>query len=234
MVEMKNVDLIPIDDCHYTIWGATNEPYPLYIPGDDRRIMFCDIGVSRFEILKNDKDYFKKFLSSSNNSENIDSLYYHYKNVHKISKEFNPNEAPKTIAKDELVEASKPQYMKTLDKLFEGKAINSFKRDIVNARIINEELKLLEDYSVRTENFTENKIMRWIRHSPDNFRILKGEPYQIPGSIRGRCWVVRNHEYWNQYKHNKEVIDMHFDKKLETPEFNYGANVLAKQEKVPF
>jgi hypothetical protein len=95
----------------------------------------------------------------------------------------------------------------------------------MNSRVANEELKELEDYSVRAENFTENKIMRWIRFDPNNFRILKGEPYQIKGSVRGRCWVVRNHEYWNQYKTNKEVIDMHFEKKLETPEFNFGANV---------
>ena len=225
MVEMKNVDLIPISNCHYTIWGATNEPYPLYIPGDDRRIMFCDIGISRYEILNSNPDYFKNFLAKSRDSKNIESLFHHYKNVHKISKEFNPNEAPKTLAKEELIEASKPQYMNTLDKLFEQKAIKSFQRDIMNSRVANEELKELEDYSVRAENFTENKIMRWIRFDPNNFRILKGEPYQIKGSVRGRCWVVRNHEYWNQYKTNKEVIDMHFEKKLETPEFNFGANV---------
>jgi len=86
------------------------------------------------------------------------------------------------------------------------------------------------------KNFTENKIMRWIRHNPNNFRILKGEPYQIRGSVRGRCWVVRNHEYWNQYKHNKEVIDMHFDKKLETLELDLvDQNVLGnKVKELPF
>ena len=183
--------------------------------------MFCDIGISRYEILNSNPDYFKNFLAKSRDSKNIESLFHHYKNVHKISKEFNPNEAPKTLAKEELIEASKPQYMKTLDKLFEQKAIKSFQRDIMNSRVANEELKELEDYSVRAENFTENKIMRWIRFDPNNFRILKGEPYQIKGSVRGRCWVVRNHEYWNQYKTNKEVIDMHFEKKLETPEFNF-------------
>jgi len=221
MVEMKNVDLIPISNCHYTIWGATNEPYPLYIPGDDRRIMFCDIGVSRYEILNSNPNYFKNFLTKSRDSKNIESLFHHYKNVHKISKEFNPNEAPKTLAKEELIEASKPQYMKTLDAYASRprtkQPIASLQRDIVNAKLLTRDLINSEYEDIRKEFYTENKVLRWIRNNPDNFRVLKGEPYSIPNSnIRGRCWVIRNHEIWTKFKNHKEHIDQHFNKKLET------------------
>jgi len=239
MVEMKGVDLIPITNCHYTIWGSTNEAYPLSLPGDDRRTMFVDIGITKYEILEKDPNYFKKLLAFGKEYENLASVFNHYKNVHKISKEFNPNEPPITTAKEELIEASKPQYMKTLDDMFESKALKSFKRDIINAKLVSNELKESENFLIRFENFTENKVLRWIRFNPKNFRILKGEPYQIPGSIRGRCWVVRNHKFWNQYKTNKEQIDLHFNKKLDVPlfkqnetqGFNYDGS---KKDQIPF
>ena len=239
MVEMKGVDLIPITNCHYTIWGSTNEAYPLSLPGDDRRTMFVDIGITKYEILEKDPNYFKKLLAFGKEYENLASVFNHYKNVHKISKEFNPNEPPITTAKEELIEASKPQYMKTLDDMFESKALKSFKRDIINAKLVSNELKESENFLIRFENFTENKVLRWIRFNPKNFRILKGEPYQIPGSIRGRCWVIRNHKFWNQYKTNKEQIDLHFNKKLDVPlfkqnetqGFNYDGS---KKDQIPF
>ena len=234
MVEMKGVDLIPVTNCHYTIWGSTNEPYPLSLPGDDRRTFFIDIGVTKYEILEKDPDYFKKLLAFSKDYLSLASVFHHYKNVHKISKEFNPNEPPVTTAKDELIEASKPQYMKTLDDLFEKEAIKSFKRDIVNAKLITQELRDLEDFSIMRENFTENKVLRWIRFNPKNFRILKGEPYQIPDSIRGRCWVIRNHEFWNQHKTIKETIDLHFEKKVETPLFNTKETYDEEKDRIPF
>jgi len=235
MVEMKGVDLIPVTNCHYTIWGSTNEPYPLSLPGDDRRTMFIDIGVTKLEILEKDKDYFKKLVNFKKDYLNLASIFHHYKNVHVISKEFNPNEPPVTTAKDELIEASKPQYMKTLDDLYEKEAITSFKRDIVNAKLITQELRALEDFSLRLENFTENKVLRWIRFNPKNFRILKGQPYQIPGSLRGRCWVIRNHAFWSQHKTNKEMIDLHFNKKVETPLFNQTKDAYDEEkDQIPF
>jgi hypothetical protein len=234
MVEMKGVDLIPVTNCHYTIWGSTNEPYPLSLPGDDRRTMFIDIGVTKYEILQKDKDYFKKLVTFRKDPLNIASVYHYFKNVHVISKEFDPNEPPVTTAKDELIEASKPQYMKTLDDLFEGEKIVSFKRDIVNAKLITQELKALEDFSIMRENFTENKVLRWIRFNPKNFRILKGEPYQIPGSLRGRCWVIRNHPFWNQHKTSKEMIDLHFEKKVETPLFKQKDIYDEQKDQIPF
>ena len=235
MVEMKGVDLIPVTNCHYTIWGSTNEPYPLSLPGDDRRTMFVDIGVTKYEILEKDPDYFKKLLAFGKDYLNLASVFHHYKNVHVISKEFNPNEPPVTTAKDELVEASKPQYMKLLDDLFAEERITSFKRDIVNAKLITQELRALEDFSLRLENFTENKVLRWIRFNPKNFRILKGQPYQIPGSLRGRCWVIRNHTFWNQHKTNKETIDLHFNKKVETPLFNQQKDAYDEEkDQIPF
>tara|TARA_R100000458_G_C8038778_1_gene91053 strand:+ start:61 stop:438 length:378 start_codon:yes stop_codon:yes gene_type:complete len=125
--------------------------------------------------------------------------------------------------------------MKTLDDLYEKEAITSFKRDIVNAKLITQELRALEDFSLRLENFTENKVLRWIRFNPKNFRILKGQPYQIPGSLRGRCWVIRNHAFWSQHKTNKEMIDLHFNKKVETPLFNQTKDAYDEEkDQIPF
>ena len=111
--------------------------------------------------------------------------------------------------------------MKTLDEYASlprnKQPIASLQRDIVNAKQLTADLVKCENEDIRKEFYTENKVLRWIRTYPKNFRILKGEPYQIPNSnIRGRCWVIRNHEIWVQFKNDKERVDQHFNKKLET------------------
>ena len=147
--------------------------------------------------------------------------YHYYKNVHVISKDFSINEAPRTRAKAELIEASKPQYMKTLDTYAsrprDKQPIASLQRDIVNIKQLTKDLTISEHEDIKKEFYTENKVLRWVRSDPLNFRILKGEPYTIPDKkIRGRCWVIRNHDFWLEHKDEKDVIDNHFGKKLET------------------
>jgi hypothetical protein len=111
--------------------------------------------------------------------------------------------------------------MKTLDAyliLPRGKQpIASLQRDIVNATQLTKDLVASDREDIKKEFYTENKVLRWIRSNPNNFRILKGEPYLIPDTkFRGRCWVIRNHEFWLDKKDEKENIDAHFGKKLET------------------
>ena len=221
MVEMKGIDLIPISNCSYTVWGATNESVPLYIPQDDRRTMFVDIATTRFEILKLDPEYYSKLAKFVNDPLSMAYVYNYYKHKHKISENYNRNEAPVTQAKAELIEASKPQYMKTLDTYAsrprDKQPIASLQRDIVNIKQLTKDLTISEHEDIKKEFYTENKVLRWVRSDPLNFRILKGEPYTIPDKkIRGRCWVIRNHDFWLEHKDEKDVIDNHFGKKLET------------------
>ena len=221
MVEMKGIDLIPISNCSYTVWGATNESVPLYIPQDDRRTMFVDIATTRFEILKLDPEYYSKLAKFVNDPLSMAYVYNYYKHKHKISENYNRNEAPVTQAKAELIEASKPQYMKTLDTYAsrprDKQPIASLQRDIVNIKQLTKDLTISEHEDIKKEFYTENKVLRWVRSDPLNFRILKGEPYTIPEKkIRGRCWVIRNHDFWLEHKDEKDVIDNHFGKKLET------------------
>ena len=221
MVEMKGIDLIPISNCSYTIWGATNESVPMYLPHDDRRTGFIDIATTRFEVLQTDPQYYSKLNKFVSDPLAMAHVYNFYKNKYVISKDYNRNEAPVTKAKAELIEAGKPQYMKTLDAYASRprnkQPIASLQRDIVNAKLLTRDLINSEYEDIRKEFYTENKVLRWIRNDPRNFRVLKGEPYQIPNSnIRGRCWVIRNHEIWTKFKNHKEHIDQHFNKKLET------------------
>ena len=221
MVEMKGIDLIPVTNCSYTIWGATNESVPLYIPQDDRRTMFVDIAKTRFEVLSTNPEYYSNYAKFVSDPLSMGHVYDFYKNKYKISESYNRNEAPITKAKEELIEASKPQYMKTLDAyliLPRGKQpIASLQRDIVNATQLTKDLVASDREDIKKEFYTENKVLRWIRSNPNNFRVLKGEPYLIPDTkFRGRCWVIRNHEFWLDKKDEKENIDAHFGKKLET------------------
>ena len=221
MVEMKGIDLIPISNCSYTIWGATNESVPMYLPQDDRRTFFVDIATTRYEVLRKDPDYYSKYAKFVSDPLSMAHVYNFYLKIYKISNSYNRNEAPATSAKQELIEASKPQYMKTLDEYASlprnKQPIASLQRDIVNAKQLTADLVKCENEDIRKEFYTENKVLRWIRSYHKNFRILKGEPYPIPNSnIRGRCWVIRNHEIWVQFKNDKERIDQHLNKKLET------------------
>ena len=118
LVEMKGIDLIPISNCSYTIWGATNESVPLYAPPDDRRTMFIDIATTRFEVLERNPNYYSELAQFINDPLSMANVYHYYKNVHVISKDFSINEA-REPGLFELIEASKPQYMKTLDTYLE-------------------------------------------------------------------------------------------------------------------
>tara|TARA_R100000353_G_scaffold4844_1_gene7029 strand:- start:262 stop:981 length:720 start_codon:yes stop_codon:yes gene_type:complete len=239
MVEMKGIDLIPVTNCSYTIWGATNESVPLYIPQDDRRTMFVDIAKTRFEVLSTNPEYYSNYAKFVSDPLAMGHVYDFYKNKYKISESYNRNEAPITKAKEELIEASKPQYMKTLDAyliLPRGKQpIASLQRDIVNATQLTKDLVASDREDIKKEFYTENKVLRWIRYDPNNFRVLKGEPYTIPESkVRGRCWVIRNHKFWAKHKDEIDMINAHFNKKIETLNLFDGKEEKDEYEKVPF
>ena len=122
--------------------------------------------------------------------------------------------------------------MKTLDQYKVDKKVNSFKYDVVNAKQIFLELNTLDlTFENQREHWSENKVVRWIRANPENFKILKGEAYQIPGKSRGRCWVIRNHETWSQYKTDKEYIDFHFKDEIKIFPTNDLLNSLTDKEK---
>ena len=239
LVEMKGIDLIPISNCSYTIWGATNESVPIYTPKDDRRTMFIDIATTRFEVLERNPNYYSELAQFINDPLSMANVYHYYKNVHVISKDFTINEAPRTSAKAELIEASKPQYMKTLDTYLElprdKQPIASLQRDIVNVKQLAKDLSYSEREDIKKEFYTENKVLRWIRYDPNNFRVLKGEPYTIPESkVRGRCWVIRNHKFWAKHKDEIDMINAHFNKKIETLNLFDGKEEKDEYEKVPF
>jgi hypothetical protein len=238
LVEMKGIDLIPISNCSYTIWGATNESVPLYAPPDDRRTMFIDIATTRFEVLERNPNYYSELAQFINDPLSMANVYHYYKNVHVISKDFSINEAPRTRAKAELIEASKPQYMKTLDTYLElprdKQPIASFQRDIVNVKQLAKDLSYCDREDIKKEFYTENKILRWIRFNPTNFRVLKGEPYTLPETkLRGRCWVIRNHKFWAKHKNEIDMINAHFNKKVETIDMFKGKED-EDELKVPF
>jgi hypothetical protein len=59
--------------------------------------------------------------------------------------------------------------------------------------------------------------------------------YTIPEKkIRGRCWVIRNHDFWLEHKDEKDFIDNHFGKKLETVPLIKEEKEDKDELKVPF
>ena len=91
-----------------------------------------------------------------------------------------------------------------------------------------------EGTDIKKEFYTENKILRWIRFNPTNFRVLKGEPYTLPETkLRGRCWVIRNHKFWAKHKNEIDMINAHFNKKVETIDMFKGKED-EDELKVPF
>tara|TARA_R100001591_G_scaffold32020_1_gene42857 strand:- start:1050 stop:1655 length:606 start_codon:yes stop_codon:yes gene_type:complete len=201
--------------------------------------MFIDIHTTRFEVLEKNPNYYSELAQFINDPLSMANVYHYYKNVHVISKDFTINEAPRTSAKAELIEASKPQYMKTLDTYLElprdKQPIASLQRDIVNVKQLAKDLSYSEREDIKKEFYTENKVLRWIRYDPNNFRVLKGEPYTIPESkVRGRCWVIRNHKFWAKHKDEIDMINAHFNKKIETLNLFDGKEEKDEYEKVPF
>ena len=198
--------------------------------------MFIDIATTRFEVLERNPNYYSELAQFINDPLSMANVYHYYKTYTSYQR-LSINEAPRTRAKAELIEASKPQYMKTLDTYLELQGINniaSFQRDIVNVKQLAKDLIYCDREDIKKEFYTENKILRWIRFNPTNFRVLKGEPYTLPETkLRGRCWVIRNHKFWAKHKNEIDMINAHFNKKVDTIDMFKGKED-EDELKVPF
>ena len=122
-----------------------------------------------------------------NNDSNINILH-HYKNIYEISK-FNPHEPILTVAKKNILEASRGQVFLILvqrKSLDEQSRLSAFQYDIVNTRSILLQIRRDEDsrrlasaYKRIFENLTENAIqlVRTINAKP----IKNGQPVRLQG-----------------------------------------------------
>ena len=100
---MKNVDLQEMN-CHYTIWGATNETIPMFMSEKERRTFYLEILLSKDEIEEAfGADYYSKLWKAIDDEEALNGIYHYYRYEHKISDDFNLNHAPETEAKRELI-----------------------------------------------------------------------------------------------------------------------------------
>jgi len=216
-VEIKNVDLQEMN-CHYTIWGATNETIPMFMSEKERRTFYLEILLSKDEIEEAfGADYYSKLWKAIDDEEALKGIYHYYRYEHKISDDFNLNHAPETEAKRELIEASRPQYMKYMDSIVEARALHCLKKDLVNMTTFFEELV---KYSIDDDlcpvprgKWRMNHLKQWRTNHPhkhfkiSNEGILGADPNNP--HKRPRLWCLYNHKLWKDYFGNTEVIIAH-------------------------
>ena len=213
LVEPKGVDHID-HFCHYNVYLSTNQPNPIRIDKDDRRICYINVETPQEKILKDNPDYFVKFFGNYiNNSQRIRELYHHLLH-YKISKGFNLKHAPWTKWKADLIQESKASYVELLDYFMEEKTLPSLHYDLVNKEQLYADL-----YNHRTEDMraTENPhgpiskkmIQNWIHAIPGSFK-LREYAIQPGNKRRGHYWVIRNFDEWRKNRENTDFLNQHF------------------------
>ena len=218
-------------DCHYTLWGSTNETIPLKIENDDRRLYYLEIQDQKKDILeKYGSDYFEKLFNffdpdirNTKMMQNIHHVYDYYRHRFPIDESFNIFNAPETEARKRLVEMSRPQYYRYLDDLINSKELNCLKKDLVNIGILLREL--LQEKSddplnpLLKQSWTENKIYSYFQKHPDYF-VLPHPTMGVDSSdhvVRGRVWCIRNYDFWKINQVDSVNIKSHLiDGQLDT------------------
>ena len=215
-IQMKMINHFTVN-CHYTIWGSTNEAIPMKIENEERRLYYLEIQDKKKDILeKYGSDYFKKLfhffdpdIRSPKMLENIHHIYDFYRYRFKFNKDFDIYDAPETEARKRLAELNRPEYYRYIDRLIEEKNLNCLKKDLVNINVL---LKELATYSVDDEHspikkhdWRRNQLINYFHNHSEHFALpeptVGADPSNPKKRLRVQC--VRNHDEWKylQYKH---------------------------------
>ena len=198
-IEQKYVDTVNHRG-HYRLYASSNKTIPLTLDPQDRRICFININLTNEEIIKNNPQYFDVLWNQVSDENFIRKVFHYYKNVHKISKEFNKNQPIVTESKRELMNVSKPQVFKDLDELLLAKE-GPFKKDVACTRDVIEFLRGLDsekDVVKIYQRTSENQIHNWL-HSIGARPIWGKQPVSLVGDRkrnRKRYHAIRNKDYW--------------------------------------
>ena len=215
-VELKGVDLMKVN-CHYTVWGATNETIPLYMAKGERRTFYLEVEATKQQIESDNPNYFKEFTDFTSSYDRMREVYDFYRYRYQVSKGFDRHHAPTTLAKEELIESSKPQYFKYLDRLQEDETLDCFKKDLFNIEKGFDEVVryAIADDMNPLQKWKTNHIKRWVKDNELNFRVST-EGVKQPNGKRIRFWCVQNHQWWKQYRNNMDTIEAHLDNLIDT------------------
>ena len=214
---------------HFKVYLSSNDPVAIAPEATDRRFAINSTLKTKAELLEERPNYFVDIWKWINNDSNINILHHYYKNIYEISKAFNPHEPILTVAKKNILEASRGQVFLDLDAAFENPWMNrvgcrAFQYDIVNARDILLQIRRDEDseasgegaYKRIFENLTENAIQHWLR-TINAKPIKNGQPVRLQGGQgRKRFWAIRNQKYWTGLD-NLEKFREHLDGKYNAP-----------------
>ncbi|MBT3902483.1 MAG: hypothetical protein HOF20_06450 [Pelagibacteraceae bacterium] len=220
----KNVDSVRVETC-FTLWGSSNEAIPIRASKNQRRLHMVDSAVIPKDILANNPKYFDDLGEFIEDDEKIAQAYHYYKKVHKISESFTPHRCPATDNLNEIIEASKAEFMRYIDRIRREvpHEIDSFKYDLINVQKLTEELQKysFEDDAWGGKNLKldYNKVLRWVKQRPN--RRVKNQAHCLPDSKgnksdrEGRLWLIDNHKEWMPYISSggsflNDTIDAHF------------------------
>jgi hypothetical protein len=213
LVEPKGVDHID-HFCHYNVYLSTNQPNPIRIDSDDRRICYINVETPQEKILRDDPDYFVKLFENINNHDRIRELYHHFLKVHKISKDFNLKHSPWTKWKADLIQESKSSYAELLDLFLEEKTLPCLHYDLVNREQLYADLfNHRTDDTRAAENpfgpISKKMIQNWIHAIPGSFK-LRSYAIQPADKRRGHYWVIRNFDEWRERRDDTDFLNQHF------------------------
>jgi hypothetical protein len=121
--------------------------------------------------------------------------------------------------------------MRYLDDLLKDKAIDSFKKDLINSRyVFKEVLRYAIDDDLNPVNrWKETHIKRWVKANKQNFKIAD-EGIKLPNGDRPRFWCVNNHKLWSQYINNIDTIEAHLDGLFDTNIVTKNTTTFAQQQ----
>jgi|TARA_B100001971_G_scaffold56402_1_gene51429 hypothetical protein len=214
-IESKGVDTYQIKN-HFRLFASSNQMQQLLIENDKKNrgwfVMECL--MSRDDIIKKYPNHLRELDEFRLNEHKIAELAHYCKYQHKLSKDFSWEHPMETSAKESMARSTRAQLFLDLDEELANRK-GCFARDLVNTRILYDELKWL-DKELKTNDWkdlTENKIIQWLK-SHKAKKIKNGEAVSIDGGKKRHWWAIRNIDEWSK-EEDLKILRLHMKGKEE-------------------
>jgi len=136
-VELKHKDFMT-HHCHYNLYMSTNYIAPFKVMPGDRRISYVKCNAQPGQ---KSREYFEDLVKNTKDPIKQAEVFYYYKNIFKIPKDFDMYHCFDTPWKAELIKQSQTGYSQLLDEIYENRLLPMFKLDLWNETQVYKEIK---------------------------------------------------------------------------------------------
>ena len=180
-VELKHKDFMT-HHCHYNLYMSTNYIAPFKVMPGDRRISYVKCNAQPGQ---KSREYFEDLARNAKDPIKQAEVFYYYKNIFKIPKDFDMYHCFDTPWKAELIKQSQTGYSQLLDEMYENKLISSFFLDLWNETQVYKEIK---EFLANNSGYEYADLYKMSQKQLGHWFEEKGTEKLRPYAVRLKGW----------------------------------------------